>query len=103
MLRLSLFLSGLASFLYFLAPQNFPDLAPSGEKVLGVKSINQVVNRETVYTAILAYCLDEGHLPSDLNQLYEKELSPERRIDLNTLYRLNSTDPNSCEFNLETI
>jgi len=100
MFKLSLFLSGLLSFWYFLHPASFGGLPAQGEKVLGVKSFNQAVNRETVYTAILAYCLDQNRLPKDLNQLYERELSKERQVDLNELFLMVPKDSSDCEFQL---
>jgi hypothetical protein len=100
MLKLSLILSGLLSFWYFLNPGSFAGLSQAGGEVLGARSVNQAANRQTVYIALLAFCLDKQTLPKDLNELYAAELSKEKRIDLNQLFRIESKSPAICEFQL---
>ncbi len=100
MLRLSLLISGLISFWYFLNPASFGAWSETGDKVLGIQSLNQAVNRQAVYTAVLAFCLDNQTLPENLNQLYEKEIDDKNKIDLNELYSMETKNSQTCEFQL---
>ena len=82
MLRLTLLVTGVLSFIYFLKPQYFSQVKPAGEKVLGIKTLNQAVNIETVRTALTIYCINKQTLPKNLNELYRDELSKEKYLDL---------------------
>lgn len=97
MLRTLLFFSGVLSFIYFLRPDVFPSKRHI-EDTLGVSTINQVANAEIVRQALLIHCLNSQTLPSRLNQLYENELSKDRFVDLDSLYKL--TNKGNCEFEL---
>ncbi len=98
MVKLFLLFSGVVSFLYFLKPQYFSPIQASGEKVLGIRTINQAVNIETVKTALNIYCINKQGLPNKLNQLYENELSKDKYLDLDAYF---SYSPKmGCEFNL---
>lgn len=98
MFKIALLLTGILSFIYFLKPTVFEPIKTSGEKVLGVKTLNKAVNIGTVKTALTIYCIDKGELPVNLNDLYEEVLSKDNYIDLNTLFKFEPED--KCEFNL---
>lgn len=68
---------------------------------MGVHTTTQTANRQTVYEGLLSYCLDKGKLPTDLNELYQAELSTTAKIDLNAYFKLKVLDSRSCEFELK--
>lgn len=98
MLRLTLLVTGVLSFIYFLKPQYFSHVKTSGEKVLGIKTINQTVNVDTVKTALMIYCINKLSLPRNLNELYNEELSKEKYLDLDNIFFYYPGK--SCEFRL---
>ena len=98
MLRLTLLVTGVISFIYFFKPDVFEPVKSSGEKVLGIKTLNQSVNIETVKTALLIHCINKNKLPEKLNDLYEDELAKEKYLDLEKIFSY-SVEKN-CEFNL---
>lgn len=98
MLRLTLLVTGVLSFIYFLKPQYFSQVKTSGEKVLGIQTLNQVVNIETVKTALMIHCINKQILPTNLNELYHDELSKEKYLDLENIFYYKSGK--NCEFEL---
>lgn len=72
----------LLSFIHFLNPGFFAPIKESGEKVLGVRQINQAANIGTVREALTIYCIEHNALPPNLNQLYNSELSRGQYLDL---------------------
>ena len=97
MLRLTLLVSALISFLYFAFPQNFSFTKKVGD-VLGISNIEAAANSQTVSTALNIYCINNGHLPNNLNELYKNELSKDKHLDLDKIYSLKVLK--DCEFNL---
>jgi len=99
MLRLALLISGILSFWYFLQPETFSGLKKSSENVLGITTLNQTVNIETVKTALLIYCINKQYLPRRLNDLYKEELSSDKYFDLDKNFYYKPLD--NCEFELK--
>lgn len=97
MLRVIIFLSGILSFIYFIRPDTLPAKKAIGE-TLGVSKINQAVNAEIVRQALLIHCINKQKLPTALNQLYGDELSKEKFVDLDSIYRVE--DKGNCDFEL---
>ncbi len=98
MFRLTLLVTGVISFIYFSKPGVFEPVKSSGEKVLGIKTLNQGVNIETVKTALLIHCINKSSLPEKLNDLYQDELSKEKYLDLDKIFSYSIEG--NCEFNL---
>lgn len=101
--RLFLFISGLLSFLYFLYPSSFEGLSPRKKDVLGIQQINAGLNKSTIETTLLAYCLNEMNLPENLNELYNGYLREERKLDLDSLFNYEAIDEQNCTYQLEII
>jgi len=102
MFKVFLITTGLLSFSYFLFPSDFSKftskLSDSSEKVLGITSINQNINKTTVYNASLAFCLSRGKPPKSLNELYISELLTVRKLDLESLYYIENFS--DCSFQI---
>ncbi len=99
MIRLLLFFTGVLSFIYFLHPDVFPTKR-SLETTLGLSQINQRANAEIVRQALVIHCINTDKLPTSLNQLYGTELSKEKFVDLDAIYKL--VRKTNCEFELKT-
>jgi hypothetical protein len=97
MLRLTVLISGILSFVYFLRPDVFPTRR-SFENTFGITQISQLANAEIVRQALLIHCLNNQKLPQNLNQLYNNELSDDRFVDLESLYEF--TNEGNCNFKL---
>ncbi|MCH8821682.1 hypothetical protein IID23_04155 [Patescibacteria group bacterium] len=98
--RLFLFTTGLLSFLYFLFPASFERFDIIKGDVLGIEKRNAQVNKPTIDTMLMAYCINEGSLPKNLNDLYGEYLREERKLDLDKLYIYKVTDEDSCEYTI---
>ena len=98
--RLFLFTTGLLSFLYFLFPTSFERFDIIKGDVLGIEKRNAVVNKPTIGTMLIAYCINEGELPKKLNDLYGEYLREERKLDLDKLYNYQITDAQSCDYTI---
>ena len=98
--RLFLFTTGLLSFLYFLFPTSFERFDIIKGDVLGIEKRNAQVNKPTIDTMLMAYCINEGELPKNLNDLYGEYLREERKLDLDKLYDYKVTDGQSCEYTI---
>ena len=68
--RLFLITTGLLSFFYFLFPASFERFDMNKGDVLGIEKRNAQVNKPTIDTMLIAYCINEGSLPKKLNDLY---------------------------------
>lgn len=99
MLKLTLLVTALVSFVNFCFPKSFALSKAAGEKVLGIKQTTQMLNIETVRTAVLAHCLATTRLPDKLNDLYQNELLKERFLDLDSNFTLIKGQ-NFCQFDL---
>lgn len=95
-----MFTTGLVSFLYFLFPANFEKLSPKEKDVLGIANINATVNKPTVDTALLAYCINERVLPNTLNELYGGYLREERKLNLDELFSYEIINHGDCDYAL---
>ena len=96
--------TGTISFLYFLFPGTFAKANPDKDKdVLGVSKINAYVNKSSLETALLAYCLSEQSLPKSLNELYAGYLSEKRKLDLDKLFKYKVVSSDDCEYELNLI
>lgn len=102
LIRLLLFTTGLASFLYFLFPSSFDRFSPKEGDVLGISKINASVNMSTVKTTLLAHCISEGYLPNNLNDLYDGYLMEERKLDLDELFNYEIIDDKECTYDLKS-
>ena len=102
MLRAFLLVTGIISFLYFLFPSLFAKVNPDKD-VLGVSKINAYVNKSSLETALLAYCLSEQSLPKSLNELYAGYLSEKRKLDLDKLFKYKVVSRDDCEYELNSI
>lgn len=98
MIRLTLLVTGILSFLHFVYPQSF-SLGKKTPDVLGISTIQTTANLSTVSQAIQIYCLNHDNLPSNLNSLYENELDKRKYLDLDRVYSLENLG--NCEFNLK--
>ena len=98
MVRLTLLVTGVLSLIYFLKPQFFSQVKPAGDKVLGIETLNQAVNIETVKTALTIFCINQQSLPGNLNELYSEELSKDKYIDLDKIFFYKPSE--DCEFEL---
>jgi len=101
-IRLFLFTTGLLSFLYFLFPASFEKFDVNKGDVLGIEKRNAVVNKPTIDTMLMAYCINEGELPENLNDLYGEYLREERKLDLDKLYNYKIIDENRCEYEIKS-
>ena len=99
MLRLTLLVSAIISFLYFAFPQSFTIVKKSGD-VLGITKFEAMVNKQTISTALNIYCINNGHLPESLNELYKNELSKRSYLDLDKVYSLKKIK--DCDFELNS-
>ena len=99
-IRLFLFATSLASFLYFLFPSSFDSFKPKENDVLGISKVNAAVNISTVQTALIMYCVSEEDLPNTLNDLYEGYLVDKIKIDLDKLFTYEIVDKGGCEYDL---
>src|SRR3990167_1318822 len=100
--KIFLVTTGLASLFYFLFPEQFDVFDTKGGDVLGIKKINAQVNKQTIETAILAYCLNENELPDSLNKLYEGYLDERIKINLSSLFNYKPVSDKDCEYQLDT-
>ena len=98
MLRAILFISGILSFFYFLRPDVFPTKRLI-EDTLGISIISAAANAEIVRQALIIHCLNTQKLPSSLNELYKNELSNDKFVDLDSLYKV--IDKYDCNFELK--
>ncbi len=98
MLRLTLLVTVVLSFLNFVNPNTFAFVDKNKEKVLGIDRINQSINIETVKTGLLVYCIEKGYLPTELNDLYRDVLSREKFLDLDKTFSYSLGK--DCKFNL---
>ena len=103
MLKAFLLVTGTISFLYFLFPATFGKLNPGTKDVLGVQKFNAQINKSTIETALLTYCINEGTLPEKLNGLYDGYLDAKARLDLEKLYDYQVLDPENCEYSVVAI
>ena len=99
--KIFLVTTGLASLFYFLFPEKFDVLDTKSGDVLGIKKINAQVNKQTIETAILAYCLNENELPDSLNKLYEGYLDERIKIDLSSLFDYKQISDKDCKYHLD--
>lgn len=99
MLKFLLALSALASLFYLVFPREVELAAKKGD-ILGSIVSTGYINKPTVETALLAYCLDEGVLPEELNKLYDGYLEKEYQPDLDKLYDYIIMDSKQCMYNL---
>ena len=99
-IRLFLFTTGLLSFLYFLFPTSFERFDVNNGDVLGIEKRNAMVNKPTIDTMLMAYCINEGELPKNLNNLYGEYLREERKLDLDKIYDYKVTSVTSCEYTI---
>lgn len=97
MTKLLIFTTGLLSFLHFIFPKAFVPSTKVGV-VLGITSIEQTANIQTVKTALNIYCLNKQKLPERLNDLYGDELSKTPYLDLDSKYKFEKFE--NCEFSL---
>lgn len=98
--RLFLITTGLLSLFYFLFPASFEKFDVSKGDVLGIEKRNAVVNKPTIDTMLMAYCINEGSLPKKLNDLYGDYLKDQRKLDLDKLYNYKITSGKSCEYTI---
>jgi len=98
MFRLITLASGVLSLIFFLKPQYFSSVKTSGDKVLGIKTLNQTANIETVKTALMIHCINKQTLPKNLNELYSDELSSEKYLNLEEIFFYSRGE--NCEFKL---
>lgn len=73
---------------------------PKEGEVLGINDINAQVNKPTIKTILLAYCISEGKLPDDLNSLYDNYLMDEKKLDLDELFIYDKVDDKDCTYHL---
>ena len=99
--KIFLVTTGLLSLFYFLFPEQFDVLDTKSGDVLGIKKINAQVNKQTIETAILAYCLNENELPDSLNKLYEGYLDERIKIDLSSLFDYKQISDKDCKYHLD--
>lgn len=99
-IRLFLLTTGLLSFIYFLFPASFERFDVSNSDVLGIEKRNAMVNKPTIDTMLMAYCINEGELPKNLNDLYGEYLREQRKLDLDRLYSYKITDSQSCQYTI---
>jgi hypothetical protein len=97
-IKLLLFVSAGVSFIYFMSPDSF-SFVESGD-VLGIESRNATFNKPTLDTVLLAYCINEGMLPENLNVLYDGYLREERKLDLDQLYNYTIISSGECKYKL---
>ncbi len=102
LIRLFLLITGLVSFLYFLSPSSFSGLNSEEGDVLGIEQRNAQFNKPTINTVLLAYCISEGGLPKNLNDLYDGYLKEERKLDLDKLYEYTVLDEQGCEYEIKS-
>ena len=100
--RIFLITTGLLSFFYFLSPSSFERFDMNKGDVLGIEKRNAVVNKPTIDTMLMAYCINEGELPKELNDLYGEYLREERKLDLDKVYNYKIIDENVCEYDLKS-
>jgi len=100
--RLFLFVTGLISFLYFLFPESFSFANTQDNDVLGIEKRTAAYNKPTIDTVLLAYCITEGKLPKNLNELYEGYLRERPKLDLDKLYHYKRVDSSECEYELNS-
>lgn len=98
--RLFLITTGLLSFFYFLSPSSFERFDIKKGDVLGIETRNATVNKPTIDTMIMAYCINEGELPKKLNDLYGEYLREERKLDLDKLYSYQIVNRKNCEYTI---
>ena len=101
MVRIIIILTGTLSFLYFLYPQTFDFLDTNNKDVLGIKQINAKINKSTIETALITYCLKDQKLPKNLNALYDGYLGYTIKINLDSLYKYKIIDEKNCEYSLD--
>ena len=99
MLRLTLLVTAIISFLHFAFPQNFAFVKKSGA-VLGINQLEATVNKQTVATALQIYCINHSQLPNKLNDLFGNELDPKSYLDLDKIFLLKKIK--DCDFELTT-
>lgn len=98
MLKLFLLVTGLVSFLHFAFSESIPNSKKIGE-VLGISKMSSLANFQVVSIAVNIYCLNKGHLPENLNILYQDELSKNNKIDLDSIFTFQKGQ--NCEFKLK--
>ncbi len=99
MLRLTLLVTGILSFLHFAFPQNTLNPKKIGD-VLGAAKTENLINSRVIKTAVTIYCINKGKLPDNLNILYQDELSTNVILDLDRNF--NFQKGKNCEFKLNS-
>ena len=99
--RVIFLLSIAASFSYFVSPTSFDRFYLAEKDVLGISSFNAQVNKKSVESALLAYCLNKRTLPKSLDSLYGDYLDERTKIDLDNLFTYKVEDYDSCNYVLE--
>lgn len=100
MMRFILFASGFVSLIYFLNPSIFPSAQVDTSDILGVSQINANINKSTIETALLMYCLSDGGIPEELSELYGGYLEERRKLDLDKIYSYKIVSKDNCEYDL---
>lgn len=99
MLKLTLLVTVVISFINFWFPATFEPVTKTGEKILGIRQTQQALNINTVQAALVIYCINHGKLPEKLNELYKSELLKEKFLDLDTHFQLKEGSEH-CDFTL---
>ena len=68
--------------------------------LLGIEKRSAILNKPTIDTVILAYCINEGVLPTNLNDLYQGYLREERKLNLSDLYNYKIISDEECKYEL---